>query len=38
VALLLGTLIPRVNYWGMLLLFLSGPAERVLRRTVQRAR
>ncbi|WP_448627376.1 TMEM175 family protein [Geodermatophilus sp. URMC 64] len=32
VALLLGTLVPWVNYWGMLLLFLSGPVESRLSR------
>jgi uncharacterized membrane protein len=33
-ALLIGVLIPEVNYWALLLLFLTGPAEgRLHRRT-----
>jgi uncharacterized membrane protein len=30
VALLLGVLVPAVNYWGLFLLFLTGPIERRL--------
>jgi uncharacterized membrane protein len=33
VALLLGTLVPVVNYWALFLLFLTGPVERRLRRS-----
>jgi len=33
VALLLGTLVPPVNYWGLLLLFLSAPVEKRLARS-----
>ena len=32
VALLLGVLVPAVNYYALLLLFLTGPVERGLRR------
>ena len=32
VAWLTGTLVPAVHYWGLLLLFLSGPVEAVVRR------
>ena len=32
VALALGTALPRVNYYALLLLFLSGPVDRLLRR------
>lgn len=31
-ALVLGTAFPRVNYYALLLLFLSGPVDRLLRR------
>jgi len=31
-ALLVGVLIPAVNYWALLLLFLTGPVEGRLRR------
>jgi uncharacterized membrane protein len=32
VALVVGVTVPRVNYWAMLLLFLSGPLEHLVRR------
>jgi uncharacterized membrane protein len=30
VAVVLGVLVPAVNYWGLLLLFLTGPLERLV--------
>jgi uncharacterized membrane protein len=35
-ALVLGTALPRVNYFGLLLVFLTGPVERVLARRAAR--
>lgn len=35
-ALILGTLVPVVNYFALFLLFLSGPASAVMRRMVSR--
>jgi len=35
-ALVLGVAVPAINYWAMLLLFLSGPLERLLRRRADR--
>lgn len=31
IALAIGVAVPAVNYWALLLLFLSGPVERVIR-------
>lgn len=35
-ALVLGVAIPAVNYWALLLLFLSGPVERLIRQRAER--
>jgi uncharacterized membrane protein len=32
VALVLGVAVPAIHYWALLLLFLSGPVERLIRR------
>jgi uncharacterized membrane protein len=37
-ALVLGVAIPAVNYWALLLLFLSGPVERLIRPRTNRLR
>jgi uncharacterized membrane protein len=35
-ALVLGAAVPAVNYWALLLLFLSGPIERLIRQRADR--
>jgi uncharacterized membrane protein len=35
-ALVVGVAVPSVNYWALLLLFLSGPVERLIRRRAGR--
>jgi hypothetical protein len=34
--LVLGTAVPDVNYWALLLLFLSGPIEWLIRQRADR--
>jgi hypothetical protein len=36
VALVLGVAVPAIQYWALLLLFLSGPVERLIRRRADR--
>ena len=36
IALVLGVAVPAVNYWALLLLFLSEPIERLIRRPANR--
>jgi uncharacterized membrane protein len=35
-AVVVGVAVPAVNYWALLLLFLSGPVERLIRRRADR--
>lgn len=36
-ALIIGSVFPRINYWGLTLMFLTGPAERLIRARWRRA-